>query len=238
MCKQLRGTIANLNLYYKRFCTSFVSQFPDFAESDLYCIPENLYIKILNNSCPGVAKNFGAVEIQRAVRHYQRLGAYRSGYHERLFPEDVGPYISVTETSAREERVHTDFYIISGVLLVHGERFFQRFRLSDALVKMIYYTMFGISPKEMKAAISCLEEVCDCTDKELDGEKIQTKLGILLDVFFKHANEIMLADSLWQKKMKQDPQVLKQRVEDVVRVYYRSQGKLLLQNFRIQERDN
>lgn len=236
MYKELRSIIANLNLYYKRICTAFMGQYPASMGTDLYCMPEELYTQILMKSCRGVEDRFTLDEVHEAVKKYQKPTDHISEYYESLFTDSPVAYISVTETSSKEEVVHTGIYLISGFLLVHGKLFFERFfehiKPNKCYIKMIYFLMFGIKPEETATAVSCLEEICNGSKEELENDEIRHHLSTFLEAFFKHADEIMVGDQLWQRNMQQNSQILKQRIDYIVYEYCKSQGKLPLHLFR------
>ncbi|MCM1219932.1 MAG: hypothetical protein NC548_36125 [Lachnospiraceae bacterium] len=183
-------------------------------------------------------EEFSIDEVREAVRNFQKSADYKSTYYETLLARDAGSYISVTETSEKEEVVYTGLYLLSGFLLVHGERFLKHYPFNKYHIKMIYFVMFGIKPEEMATAVSCLEEICGDNNKELESNEIRSSLDSLVEVFFKHAEEIMLADHLWQKKMKEDLKIAKERIDDVVYEYYKSRGQLPLQIFKNEEKDS
>lgn len=234
MDRELRSIIANVNLFYKRICSAYAGQFPEYTERALNCIPEELYIKILIKSCPEAFKRFGIEEIQKAVRRYQKRTEHKDTYYEELFPDSERQYISVLETSTRAAAVYTDYYLLSGFLLTHGKRFFERYWTGvPKYARILYFVMFGTKPEEMEKMSFCLKEICEENKKKLEIDEISCELKILLDEVFKHANELMLTDQFWQKnRLKQEPQILEECIEDIVSRYYKSQGKIPLQEFQ------
>lgn len=236
MHKQLRDMIGNLNLYYKRLCSIYANIYSNCTKEELYCMPEELYIKIFMNSCTVAIRKYSEDEIRKAVSHYQEFSNYRNDYYDKFIDDSQGRYISILETSAREEVVGTGIYLISGFLLVHGESFFKTFPpYENDYRRLLYFIIFGLKPNEVEKAIDCLQKMEKSDEKEVEGDQIKKNLEAFLKNIFKHVNDTLCIHELRKCKIDVKSPILVQKIESIVNEYCKYQGKLPMQSFQNRE---
>lgn len=236
MHKQLRDMIGNVNFYYKALCSVYTDMYSNCKKKELYCMPEELYIKIFMNSCTAAARKYSEEEIRKGVRQYQKTVNYENGFYDRFISGSPGRYISILETNKREEVMSTGLYLISGFLVLHGENFFKNLPSSgNDFRQLLYFIIFGIKPDEVEKSIACLREMLKIDEKEVEAEQVKKDLEEFLKSFFKHVNEELCIHELRNYKVDVKSSAMEQKIDNIVNEYCKYQGKLPMQNFENRE---